>query len=82
MTIPHAKLLLVFGVLAVGAFTLMLPTPAQDSPKADPPKPASGTANTDSHGDPLPDKAVTLTGSDTANAPGRRLMDQYATGSQ
>jgi len=61
MAIPHAKLLLVLAVLTAGLVGLLLPTAAQDPPKATPPKaekPADPKAKFDLHGDPLPDKAV------------------------
>jgi RNA polymerase sigma factor (sigma-70 family) len=57
MAVPHAKLLLVLGVLAVGLTGLLFPTAAQE-PKADAPKADAPKAKFDLHGDPLPEKAV------------------------
>lgn len=58
MTVSLAKLLLVVGLVALGAAGLLLPAPAQDGPKAEPPKADKPAVKTDSYGDPLPDKAV------------------------
>jgi RNA polymerase sigma factor (sigma-70 family) len=55
MTISHAKVLLVLAALTVGLTGLLLPTTAQDPPKAVAPKAEQPTAKLDLHGDPLPD---------------------------